>query len=284
MSTPPQQVLVLGATGKTGGRVVRQLAQQGIAVRAACRNPDRVAVADGVTPVHFDWDAPATHGPALAGADAVYVVPPALVLDHVAPVTAFFGTVREAGVPRAVFLSARGVDASDDIPLRREELALEASGLRWSVVRPSWFAQNFTEGSFAEMVRAGVLALPAGEGAEPFIDAEDIAAVAARLLVDPALDGRAYDLSGPEALTFEQAAKTLGTALGRELRYVDVDSRQWQEQAVAGGLPAQYAQFLAAMLEGIGKGWDAHLSDGVPTVLGRPARSFAQWAATLERA
>ena len=274
------EILVLGGTGKTGRRVVQQLAAQGVAVRAASRRPPE-QVPDGVRPVHFDWDDPATHAPALAGADAVYVVPPALVLDAAGHVQPFLKAVEAAGVPRAVLLSARGVDADDAIPLRRIELALEGGGLGWSVLRPSWFAQNFTEGAFAPAVQAGVLAMPTGEGREPFIDADDIAAVAVRLLLDPGLDGRAYDLSGPEAITFEHAAAVLTRALGRPVRFQDVTTPQWQEQATAAGLPADYAAFLAAMLDGIRQGWDAHVSDGVPAVLGRPARSFEDWAATL---
>jgi uncharacterized protein YbjT (DUF2867 family) len=274
------EILVLGGTGKTGRRVVQQLAAQGVAVRAASRRPAG-RTTDGVRPVHFDWDDSATHAPALAGVEAVYVVPPAFVLDATGHVPPFLKAVEAAGVPRAVLLSARGVDADDAVPLRRIELALAGGGLGWSVLRPSWFAQNFTEGAFAPAVQAGVLAMPTGEGREPFIDADDIAAVAVRLLLDPGLDGRAYDLSGPEAITFEQAASVLAGALGRPVRFQHVSADQWLEQTTAAGVPADYAAFLAAMLDGIRQGRDAHVSDGVRAVLGRPARSFEDWAATL---
>src|SRR5947209_377739 len=165
--------------------------------------------------------------------------------------------------------------------MRREELALEASGLGWSVLRPSWFMQNFTEGAFAGMVEAGTLALPTGSGANPLIDAGDIAAVAARLLLDESFDGRAYDLSGPEALSFEQAAKLLGGALGRDLQFVDADPQEWVAATVAAGVPQDYAGFLGMLLGLVRDGHDAHLSDGVQQVLGREPRDFATWAASL---
>ena len=230
-------VLVLGGTGKTGRRLVSRLRQAGADPVAASRHDAGPAAAGGVRHVRFDWDDQVTWEPALRGAAAVYVVPPAFAVDHTAAVTAFLGAVASAGVPRAVLLTARGADAADT-PLRREELALEASGLGWAVVRPSWFMQNLTEGAFAGMVEAGTLAVPTGSGANPMIDADDISAVAARLLLDESLDGLAYDLSGPEALTFEQAAKLLGEARGRDLRFVDADPQEWVAATVAAGVPA----------------------------------------------
>ncbi len=275
-------VLVLGGTGKTGRRLVSRLRQAGADPVAASRH-DAGPAAGGVRHVRFDWDDQVTWEPALRGAAAVYVVPPAFAVDHTAAVTAFLGAVASAGVPRAVLLTARGADAADT-PMRREELALEASGLGWAVLRPSWFMQNLTEGAFAGMVETGTLAVPTGSGANPMIDADDISAVAARLLLDESLDGLAYDLSGPEALTFEQAAKLLGEARGRDLRFVDADPQEWVAATVAAGVPQDYAAFLGVLLGLVRDGDDAHLSDGVQQVLGREPRDFATWAASLRPA
>jgi uncharacterized protein YbjT (DUF2867 family) len=286
-SDPPgdlvAHVLVLGGTGKTGRRLVTHLRQAGADPVAASRHdtaPSGTRGNGGVRHVRFDWDDQATWEPALRGAAAVYVVPPAFVVEHTAAVTSFLGAVEAAGVPRAVLLTARGADAADT-PMRREELALEASGLGWSVIRPSWFMQNLTEGAFAPMVESGTLALPTGSGATPMIDTDDIAAVAARLLLEESLDGQAYDLSGAEALSFEQAAKVLGEAQGRDLRFVDADPQEWLAATVAAGVPQDYAGFLGMLLGLVRDGHDAHLSDGVQQVLGREPRDFATWAATL---
>ena len=108
--------------------------------------------------------------------------------------------------------------------------------------------------------------------------------VAARLLLDESLDGLAYDLSGPEALTFEQAAKLLGEARGRDLRFVDADPQEWVAATVAAGVPQDYAAFLGVLLGLVRDGDDAHLSDGVQQVLGREPRDFATWAASLRPA
>jgi uncharacterized protein YbjT (DUF2867 family) len=277
------QILVLGATGKTGSRVVDRLAADGVTVRAASRHPGTARA--GVVPTHFDWDDQATWQPALQGAEAVYVIPPAFVIDHVAQSTALFAAAKEAGVKRALLLSARGVDSSDDIPYRRTELALLASGLEASIIRPTWFAQNFTDGAFAPGVAAGVLAAPAADGLEPFIDADDIADVAAAILTDTtgAHAGKDYNLSGSAAYTFGQAAEILSSALGKPVAYANITPEEFVQGLTSAGVPADYAAMLASLFEVIRNGWDAPLSDGVQQVLGRPARSFEDWAATISK-
>jgi uncharacterized protein YbjT (DUF2867 family) len=273
-------ILVLGGTGKTGRRISALLADAGANVRVAARNPGPEL--PGTRSVEFDWFDDTSHDAALDGADAVYVIPPALVVDHVAMSTALFARAAALGVQRVVLLSARGVDADDTIPLRRAELALlDTPGLDATVIRPSWFAQNFTEGVFAGGVADGVLAAPAGDGREPFIDADDIAAVAATLLLDHtgAHRGEALDLSGSVAYTFAEAADVVSARVGHPVRYVDLAPDDFVAGAVAAGLPADYAGLLASLFEVIRNGWDAHVSDGVERVLGRPARSLAEWAA-----
>jgi len=279
----PREVLVLGGTGKTGRRVVNRLAEQGVRVRAASRNPAESVA--GINPFHFDWDDASTHGPALAGVDAVYLIPPAMVVDHVAQVTAFIAAAQEAGSPRIVMLTARGVNTDDAIPMRQEELVLETSGLRWSVVRPTWFNQNFSEGFLEPAVFGnGVISVPAGDGGVPFIDADDIADVATALLLDPSLDGQAYDISGPETMSWAAAIAMLGEALDRDLTYVDADPVQWEQSMVGQGVPAAYAGLLGGLFSVIRNGYDAHRSDGVEKLLGHEPTSFRAWAETLTNA
>ncbi|CAA9336834.1 MAG: hypothetical protein AVDCRST_MAG07-2508 [uncultured Frankineae bacterium] len=268
--------LVLGGTGKTGRRVLDLLTAQGHTARAAARTPGPAA--DSVEPVRFDWDDPATHDPALAGASAVYVVPPALRTDHPPLIADLARRAADAGVQRLVLLSARGVDAGPDNPLRQAEAAVATAGLPVTVVRPTWFMQNFTESFFAPGVADGAVVAPTGSGAEPFIDAADIAAVAAAALTGEVGPG-AYDLSGPQALTFAEAAAVLGGRTGRPVVHVDLPVEQWVAGAGANGVPDGYAAMLGALFGLIRDGSDAHLSDGVSRALGRPPTSFADWAA-----
>jgi uncharacterized protein YbjT (DUF2867 family) len=250
-------ITVLGATGKTGRRVADLLEREGHAVRRAARGGA----------VRFDWDDPATWEPALAGADALYLVPPAMRADASVTVEPL---LERRLVPRVVALSARGVHVSEEIPLRRIERAVERHAGEWAVVRPTWFMQNFTEEPW--FVDDGVVRAPAGEGRVPFVDAADIAAVAAALLTGGEEHlGRAHELSGPEALAWDAAAAHLGLA------YADTDPEAWVTQ-IAHAVPAAYARGLVALLAIVRDGHEAHLSSGVPDVLGRPPRSFAAFA------
>ncbi len=269
--------LVLGGTGKTGRRVLDHLLAAGHTARAAARTPGPAS--PGIEPVRFDWADPATHQPALSGVEAVYIVPPALQLEHAEQIDGLGRLAVDSGVRRSVLLSARGVDKAPDNGMFRSEQALTATGLLTVIVRPAWFAQNFTEAFFAPTIRAdGVIVAPTGDGANPFIDADDIAAVAVAGLTGATPAG-AYDLSGPRALSFAEAAAVLSPHAGREVRHVDLPVEEWVKTATANGLPADYAGMLGVIFTLIKDGYDAGLSDGVSRALGRPATSFQDWAA-----
>jgi uncharacterized protein YbjT (DUF2867 family) len=202
-------------------------------------------------------------------------------MDYAPLLADLAGQAADLGVSRLVFLSARGVDQGPDNHLIATERAIrQAVGDRAgvTVVRPSWFMQNFTEAFFAPGVAEGKLVSPTGEGAEPFIDAEDIAAVAVAALTEDGHAGRTYDLSGPEALTMVEVTDILSARLGRSIEYVDPPLEQWQAGAVQAGLPADYVAMLGVLFTLIASGNDAHLSSGVQDALGRPPTSFSQWA------
>ena len=265
--------LILGGTGKTGRRISQLLADAGHEVRAASRHPEPGGV-------HFDWDDAATYDPALSGADGAYVVPPAMRLDHAPLIGAFAERAVALGVGRIVALSARGGNLDPASPLAQMEAAIAASGIDHTAIRPTWFMQNFTESFFVDGIRGeGALVAPTGDGAEPFIDVADIAAVAAEALTGDGHAGEAYDLSGPEAITFARAAELLAPHVGREVRHVDPGADAWKAGAVQNGVPAEYAELLGTLFGYIRTGDDAALSDGVQRALGREPASFEAWAA-----
>ncbi len=267
-------VLVLGATGKTGRRLAEQLRAAGAPVRTAARKG-----AD----VRFDWDDAGTHDAALAGVRAVYLVPPALRLDHAPTVAAFLDRAEAAGVQHVTVLSARGVDlAPPEAAMRAVELDVQArTALTSSILRPSWFMQNFDESFFQPTIAAaGVLPVPTGDGPEAFVHVHDIAAVAAATLLDPAAHaGRDYAPTGPQALSFGQVAERIGATIGRPVRHVDVPREAWIAEAVAGGLPADYADLLAGLFDIIKAGHGAVPNDDVLRVTGQPARSLEDYLA-----
>src|SRR5882672_1366965 len=191
-------ILVLGGTGKSGSRVATQLRQRDVPVRVASRSAEHP----------FDWQSQDTWAPALDGVDAVYLVP----LNGTPFTSPFVERAVDAGVRRIVYLSARGVNIpgyfGENNPWTVSHLdgerAVRASGIDWTILRPGWFAQNFSEGMFLEPVLAGELRLPAGDGACSFIDTEDVAAVAVAALLEDGHAGMTYELSGPAALSFHE--------------------------------------------------------------------------------
>lgn len=270
-------ILVTGATGKSGRRVVGQLRSKGLPVRAAARNGEHA----------FDWTDSRSWDSALEGVRSLYLVQ----LDGTKLVRPFVERALRHGVRRIVLASGRGIDDPDYAKdsggvlegILDSEAAVRESGLEWTISRPGWFAQNFSEGFFADAVRTGELRLPAGDGGASFVDAEDIAAVVVAALTEDGHTGRTYELSGPRAVTLTEAAATISTAAGREIRYVPVSVAEYVADLVHQGLPAADAEAFADVVAPLREGRDAYVSDGVQRALGRAPRSFAQFAtATAE--
>ncbi|MEE4417895.1 NAD(P)H-binding protein [Streptomyces bugieae] len=259
-------ILILGGTGKTGSRIARHLTAAGRPVRTASRTGGDI---------RFDLDDPTTWKPALDGVTAAYLVEPNLraSTDHQARVPRFVTKAVTAGVRRLVLLSAPRAD-EEDHPLHAAEQAVRGSGVDWAILRPNWFSQNFSEGPWLPGILAGTLALPTGDGRTPFIDAEDIAAVAASALTEDRHHGQTYELTGPRAISFGEAADLIAKATGRTVRHVDVDPEVFVQRQVAAGASPAVARLFAEILMTIGRGSGAALCDGVERALNRPPRPF----------
>jgi uncharacterized protein YbjT (DUF2867 family) len=257
--------LVLGGTGKTGRRVVQRLTAQGKPVRIGSRSGG----------VPFDWEDPATWAPALAGATAAYVsYYPDLAAPGAAETIGSFAEIAvHSGTRRLVMLSGRGEDEAVAC-----EKALADSGADWTVLRCSWFDQNFSEGYLLEPVMSGHVFLPAGPAGEPFLDADDIADVAAAVLTQSGHTGQVYELTGPRLLTFADAVAEVAAATGRPIGYTAVPATDYTEALAAEGVPADVIELLTYLFTTVLDGRNAHLGDGIQQVLGRPARDFADYA------
>ncbi|MBB5120566.1 NAD(P)H-binding protein [Streptomyces eurocidicus] len=263
-TTATGPVLVLGATGKTGRRVTRLLRAAGVPVRAASRSGE----------VRFDWAEPATWAGALEGATAAYVIASDA---HPDAVGAFTEQAVAAGVGRFVALSGRGIDeVGPDFGqgMVAAERAVRASGARWSVIRPNNFNQNFDEDVWHQPLLDGRLALPIGDVPEPFVDADDVAEVAAALLTRDGHDGQVYELSGPRGLTFAEAAEQIARAAGRPVTYVELTPEEYEAELTAAGWPETGVRSMSALFALHRTGISAVPVDGVRRVLGREARGF----------
>src|ERR1700678_4762087 len=219
MTETDSMTLVLGGTGKTGARCAARRNDLVLPVPPAARH-------GGDT--RCDWDDPATHRNALERADRVYLIAPVMRTRFAPQVSAFLDLAETVGVRHVTYLSAYGMEfAPAEVALRAVELDLMGrSALTHSIVRPAWFMQNFSE-TFL-MPADGAIVVPTGKGGEAFVDAEDIAAVAAATLADPeGHAGAEYAPTGPEGLTVSDAGGIIGRVAGRPVRHVDIPRAPW---------------------------------------------------------
>ncbi|TQL02005.1 NAD(P)H-binding protein [Cellulomonas sp. SLBN-39] len=261
----PRPVTVIGATGKTGRRVVDRLHARGVPVRAASRT--------GTT--RFDWDDAATWEPALDGAGAVYVAyaPDLAVPGAPETVERLAALAQHLHVHRLVLLSGRG-----ETEAQRAERLVQAAFDGATVVRCAFFAQNFSESFLLDDVRAGRVVLPVGDVREPFVDLEDVADVAVAALTDDAHRGLVHELTGPRAVTFAEAAAVLAHAAGRPVELVPVTLEEFTAGLRAHGVPEDAVALLAYLFTEVLDGRGEAVTDGVRRALGRDATDLAAFA------
>jgi uncharacterized protein YbjT (DUF2867 family) len=263
MSTDTLTVIT-GATGKTGRRVAALMREQGKTVREVSRSSKTT----------FDWHKRDTWANALEGAGAIFVVAPYGVDPEA--LRAFADQAVVAGATRAVLLSTPA--QSEGVDPAVTEAQLSDAGLDLTALRLRWFNQNFSEDFLLPFVLDGELRLPAGQGREAFIDAEDIAEVAVAALTTEDHRGRVYELTGPRLLSFEDVASELSAATGRQITYVPLARGDFVAEQVEAGSPAEWAHLSAELYTDIASGALEVLSTDVETVLGRPARDFTDYA------
>ena len=258
-------ILVLGATGKTGRRVVARLAAQGVDLRLGSRS---------ATP-SFDWHNEAGWDACLEGVEAVYVTysPDLAMPGATDSIQAFVERAKARGVKRLVLLSGRGEEEAQAC-----ERIVQTSGIDWTIVRSSWFNQNFSEGAFVEMVQAGQITLPDVDTPEPFVDVDDIAEIAVRALTSSGHAGEIYEVTGPRMLTLSELAAELSAATGRRIEYVPVPHDAFVSGIEASGAPKEVVWMLDYLFATVLDGRNAYLTDGVQRALGREPRDFAEFA------
>lgn len=261
--TTDNPVLVIGATGKTGARVAARLAASGHPHRGVSRRSEPA----------FDWEKPETWAPALEGMKSAYIT---YVPDLAAPeaqehIRQFAELAKSLGLKKLVLLSGRGEHGAE-----LSEERIRQSGLDFTIVRASWFNQNFDEGFFHSSVLEGVIALPAAMRLEPFIDADDIAEVAVAALLDDKHNGETYEVTGPRLMTFADAAAELAEASGLPVSYVPIDGATFHA-ALLPAVGPEIADLMTNLCAEIFDGRNERLSDGVQRALGRPPRDFSDY-------
>ncbi|UUZ79345.1 hypothetical protein LJK88_29780 [Paenibacillus sp. P26] len=264
-SSGRRPIVIVGGTGKTGRRLAQRLAGRGLAVRIGSRS--------GNPP--FDWENRATWAPLLQNAGAVYVT--------YAPTSLYRGR-RKRSARSPVWLWSKGCGGWCCCPAVGRKEPCSASrlcairGADWTILRASWFCQNFSESFLLDQVLSGTVALPVTDVTEPFIDAEDIADAAAEVLSGSGHIGHVYELTGPRALTFAEATEAIARASGRDIRYLSLSSAQFASALSQQGLPAEVLALMTELFTVVLDGRNSGITDGVQRVLGRKPRDFSEYA------
>lgn len=265
-----QPILVIGATGKTGSRVVRRLEAKGFLVRRGSRHSE----------IPFDWETPETWAAVLNGVSKAYVTyfPDLAFPGAIDKLEAFTKVAAETGLKHLVLLSGRGEHFAG-----MGEDVVRNSGLGFTIVRAAWFAQNFSEGYLRDPILDGVLPMPGGDVREPIVDIDDIADVVVAALTEEGHLGERYEVTGPRLMTFAEMAYELSAALGRPIRHIPISFEDFHAHVAAAG-----DTFVADVFTTIARetldGRNAQTTDGVERALGRKPRDFAEFARTANAA
>lgn len=264
-------MLVLGGTGKTGRRIVNRL-QTGTVPITDKTGTVPVRVGSRYAAIPFDWNVRETWEAALAGISAVYIAfySDLAFPDALGTVTDFTKQAVESGVQKLVLLSGRGEPEAELC-----ERVVRSSGAAWTIVRASWFNQNFSESFFQPQITSGYVPFLSNGVLEPFVDTDDIADVASAALVDGRHDGQLYEVTGPRLLSFESAIEEISRISGLRIRYEDLSPERYLELLLIDGVPREFAASLVKLFTGVLDRRNSSLSDGVQRALGREPKDFS---------
>jgi uncharacterized protein YbjT (DUF2867 family) len=260
-------ILVLGATGKTGRRIIERLQARGVRARPGSRTAEPP----------FDWEDRDTWAPALRGVSALYITyyPDLAVPGAPDAVGALARLAAEQGAQRLVLLSGRGEEEAQ----RSEEIVKEA-GIQWTILRSSWFHQNFSEGFLLDSVLSGVVALPVDGVREPFVHADDLADIAVAALTEEGHGGRLYEVTGPRLMTFGEAVAEIAQATAREVRVESVPMGAFAAELGRAGMSPDEVWLVNYLFSEVLDGRNESVGDGVQQALGREPRDFSDYVAT----
>jgi uncharacterized protein YbjT (DUF2867 family) len=277
-------ILLTGATGTIGKATLSALRAAGAQVRVATRAPDKIRQ-QGVEAVAFDWDKLDSYRPAMEGADKLFLLTPnserqvGYVLQAVA-------IAKRVGIKHIVRLSVLGADAEPGVILGRQHLAAEKeirhSGIAWTVLRPTFFMDNFTNYYGVNPNADGQVFLPNGDGKAAWTDPDDVGEAAARVLTGQGYEGKVFDLTGPEALSTAEALALIGEELGHKYTYVDVPedaARKAMEDSRM--MPEWLVDAFLELNAVVRHGYSANVTTGLKDLLGRAPHSVRDWARRL---
>jgi uncharacterized protein YbjT (DUF2867 family) len=268
------KTLVIGANGTVGTELVRLLGAKGHQVLKATSK----AVTDPAQEVHLNLATGAGLAQAFDGVEQAFVLCPPGYTNQDELLIPAIAAAKAKGVRKLVLMTAMGANADESAPLRKAEVHLIHSGLAYNIIRPNWFMQNFNTFWIQGILEQGKIFLPVAQAKGSFIDARDIAAVAAQLLSSETFANQEFDLTGSVALDHDAVAQVLSAETGKSIGYQDIPPESLRNGLLQAGVPAPYAEFLLLILSYFKAGYSERTTDAVQTILGRAPGTLAQYA------
>ena len=275
------KILITGATGTIGKALVAQLRQTNADFLAAGRDATKTAAALNVRAnqaVQFDFADPATFAAATAGVDRAFLLGPPLFYDLDKLLGPFIDFLQAAGIRRVVYLSALNAEKMGaDLSFHTNvENKLQQDGFELTILKPSFFAQNFKNYEWDNITRHNITYVPAGDGVVAFVDVHDIAAVAAKVLTEEGHGGKTYNITGPEALSYADAAGLLSEVTGRSIAYPAPTPQQYTDTLKQAGAPDFIAPYMISVYGIIAKHQAGQVSNDVEQVTGKKPAALKQ--------
>ncbi|XDD46028.1 NAD(P)H-binding protein [Leptospira sp. WS39.C2] len=273
------KVFVYGGSGLVGGNLIKELQSKGHEVFAGTRKP-----ADQKNDANLTWVLADSKNPnqgieILESVDAAFFLSPPGETNQFEILSPWINKAKQVGIQKLVLMTAMGVEhAPPEAPFRKTEILLEGSGLSWNIIRPNWFMQNFHTFWIAGIKQDGKIYFPGGNANVSFIDARDIASVAAVLLTTDGFKNQAITLTGRESIDHIQVSKYLTTVSGKNIEYIDVDPKVFESSLVSAGLSEDYAAFLVMIAGALKEGFASPIVDSVKNITGKEPISFQKYA------
>lgn len=274
-----ENILILGASGTVGSEVARQLTSEGHNILRAT-SKDKLAADQ----VKLNLATGEGVKEAFSNIDRVFLISPPGYANQYDIISPLIQEAKRKGLKKVVLMTAMGANADENSPFRRAEVELEKSGLNYNIVRPNWFFQNFNTFWIQGINEHRKILLPVGEAKVSFIDARDISAVIAKLLVDDSFNNTDFDITGPSAIDHTEVAKAISSQIGEEVLYQEIQPQQLREGLLAAGLPEDYSDFLLLILGFLKEGYNAGLTDNVEKILGRKPLSLTDYVRDYKEA
>lgn len=274
-----ETILVIGSSGTVGRELVQLLRAQGHQVRLTTSKTPQDA-----NSVKLNLATGEGLHQAFEGVNKAFFLSPPGYADHYKMLSPLIQEAKRRGLEKVVLMTAMGANLNESSPFRRAEIELEKSGLRYNIVRPNWFMQNFQTFWIQGILEKGKILLPAGNAKTSFIDAKDISAVVAKLLTSEEFENKAFDITGPTALDHDQVAHTIANVSARKVDYQEIAPADLKKGLLAAGLPEDYVDFMILIFGFLKEGYNSSVTSSVKEILGREPGSFSQYAESNKKA